>query len=65
MLEIVEIMQAEPVAHVYHRAPDGTWTFEGLDGTEAVLRLDSLSIDLPMAEIYRFTDLSDADLPAA
>jgi Uma2 family endonuclease len=51
--EIVEIYQFEAAVHVYRRAGDGvSWAFEALGGLEAVLRLDSLGVEVPLAEIY-------------
>ncbi len=49
--EIVEITQDEFVAHVYRRAGD-LWAFEALTGPEAVLRLESLDIAIPLAALY-------------
>jgi Uma2 family endonuclease len=58
--EIVEVYQAEPAVHVYRRADDGAWTFTSVDGLDAVLGLESVGIELPLAEIYRgLDDLSE------
>jgi Uma2 family endonuclease len=51
--EIVEIYQFEAAVHVYRRAMDGSsWAFEALGGLDAVLRLDSIGVDIPLTEIY-------------
>jgi Uma2 family endonuclease len=55
--EIVELFQDDFAAHVYRLAGDG-WVFEALGGAEAVLRLESLGIEIAMAEIYAFADIS-------
>jgi hypothetical protein len=36
----------------YRRADDGSWSFIAIDGADAVLRLESVGIELPLAEIY-------------
>jgi len=50
--EIVEVYQLEAAVHVYRRAEDGPWLFEAIDGLDAVLRLESVGIELPLADIY-------------
>ena len=52
--EIVEISQDEVAAHVYRKAVDGSWSFEAIGGPDAVLRLPSVGIELPFAEVYAF-----------
>lgn len=49
--EIVEITPEEPAIHLYRRAGD-LWAFSALNGAEAVLRLESLDLALPLADIY-------------
>jgi hypothetical protein len=34
---------------------DGSWSFEAIGGRDAVLHLASVSIDIPLAELYAFT----------
>jgi Uma2 family endonuclease len=50
--EIIDVYQVEAAVHVYRHAGDGSWRFEALDGLDAVLRLESIEIELPLAEIY-------------
>ena len=57
--EIVEIYQDEPSAHRYRRSPDGTWAFEAFADLDAVIRLTSVDLDLPLAEIYKGIDFDD------
>lgn len=59
--EVVEIYQDDYAAHVYRLLPGGSWTFEALGGEDAVLRLESLGIELPLAEIYLFVSLPRAE----
>ena len=63
--EIVELSQVDFAVHVYRLAGGSAWTFEAVDGADGVLRLDSLGADLPLAEIYAFTDLPTADPASA
>jgi Uma2 family endonuclease len=50
--DIVEIYQLEAAVHVYRRAKDASWQFEAVGGLDAVLRLPSVEIEVPLAEIY-------------
>ena len=62
--EIVELYQSERACHVYRRLADGTWSFEAQDGADAILRLPSIGLEIPLAEIYAFADLEQpVDLP--
>jgi Uma2 family endonuclease len=54
--EIVEVYQAEAAVHVYRWADDGVWAFTAIDGIDTVLRLESVGIELPLAEIYEGLD---------
>jgi Uma2 family endonuclease len=64
--EIVELYQDDYAAHIYRNLSDpaASWTFEAVGGREAVLRITSLGLELPMAEIYAFTDLPEAEITA-
>jgi len=50
--EIIEIYQVEAALHVFRRADAGPWPFEAIDGLDAVLRLESVGIELPLTDIY-------------
>lgn len=51
--EIVELYQHDYACHVYRRPERGAeWTFEAVDGPDAVLRLRSVGVELPLAEVY-------------
>ena len=50
--EIAEIYQFDAAVHVYRRAGDGSWSFVAVGGLDAVLRLESLGVEIPLAEIY-------------
>jgi len=53
VMEIVELYQADVAAHVYRRAGDA-WTFEAIEGMDAVLYLRSIGVQIPLSEIYEF-----------
>src|SRR4051794_9317551 len=62
--EIVEIYQHDYACHIYRRDPAvDRWIFDSLDGRDAVLRLESLGIDVQLAEIYATVELPEPELP--
>jgi len=63
--EIIELYQAQRACHVYRRQDNGTWSFEALDGADAVLRLTSVAIEMPLSEIYAFAEIAEQDDAAA
>ncbi len=63
--ELVEIHQGDFAAHVYRLMPGDVWAFEAVGGEDAALRLESLDIELPLAEIYAFARPPGADDPPA
>jgi Uma2 family endonuclease len=50
--EYVLIAQDRPSAQSFLRQPDGTWSMMGVNGLEATLRVRSLQVQVPLAEIY-------------
>ena len=50
--EYVLVEQNEPQIDVYFRTQNGNWTLERFEGLAAWVELNSLSIRIPMAEIY-------------
>jgi Uma2 family endonuclease len=63
--EIVELYQSERACHVYRRRPDGTWSFEAQGGPDAILRLPSVGLEIPLVEIYAFAELPEQGLDEA
>ena len=61
--EIVLIDQAQPFVEIHRRAGQDQWLTELLRGTDAVLRLDSVGLALPLAMLY--TNVAFEDDPAA
>ena len=50
--EYVLIAQDNPNVDVFFRSPDGRWILSSTESLEASVKLDSLGIALPMAELY-------------
>lgn len=50
--EYVIVAQSEPRVDTYYRDADGSWAFGVALGIEAVVRLRSLDVTLPLREIY-------------
>jgi Uma2 family endonuclease len=50
--EYVLVSQVVPVIETYRRQADGTWNFRVYQGLEAVARIETLAIDLPLAEAF-------------
>ena len=63
--ELVEVYQDDYAIHIYRHLPGGAWSFEALGGRDATLRLESLGLALPLAEIYAFVDLPDTQAEPA
>ena len=59
--EIIELSQDDYAAHSFRLLPGGVWTFEAMSGPDAELRLDSIGIEIPLAEIYQFADIAQPD----
>lgn len=50
--EYILVEQDEPRVESFLRQEDGAWSFESAAGTDAVLRVRSLELELPLAELY-------------
>ena len=50
--EYVLVSQKEPLIEVFFRMGDGTWQLTPARGREAVVRLQSLGVELRLAEVY-------------
>jgi Uma2 family endonuclease len=50
--EYVLISQWEPWIETYRRHEDGRWTITSFEGMQTLLKLPSLSIEVPLSEIY-------------
>ena len=50
--EYVLVSQVVPVIETYRRQADGAWSFRVYQGLEAVARIETLAIDLPLAEAF-------------
>lgn len=59
LAEYVLISTEEALVEVYLRQPDGTWSLRTHDGLDAVARLESLGVELPLREVYAKTALAE------
>lgn len=50
--EYVLVSQHTPLVETFYRQPDGTWLVNFFSGLDAVARLRSLDIPLPLQEVY-------------
>lgn len=50
--EYVMASQAEPQVFSIFRSKDGAWAFAPLAGLETILKLRSLDLEIPLAEVY-------------
>lgn len=62
MQEIVELYQDDYACHIYRLDPaSGRWTFEAISGAEAMLRVESLGIELALSDIYATASLPERE----
>lgn len=59
------LTQDRPSAQSFLRQPDGTWSMMGVNGLEASLRLRSLQVEVPLAEIYYRIQFPDRPPPVS
>ncbi len=57
--EYVLIDQTEPLVTTFLRRDNGDWKIAHHAGLDAVARLDSIDVDLPLAEVYAGVELDD------
>ena len=50
--EYVLVSQKEPLIEVFSRMADGTWKYTPARGRDALVRLQSLGVELRLAEVY-------------
>jgi Uma2 family endonuclease len=64
--EYVLVSQMAPRVEIYLRQPDGTWLYAATAGLDALSRLASLKIEVPLREIYDGVSFPPAaDAPSA
>lgn len=56
--EYVLISQHEQKAEIFQKAPDGTWNLRTIVGPGAVLSIRTLSIEFPLADLYRGLEIA-------
>lgn len=64
MREYVLVDQEIARIDIYHRRDDGAWAVDAAVGVGGTVRLRSLGIDLPLAEVYAGVDLPAVIEPA-
>jgi hypothetical protein len=57
MQVVLFVAANEPRVELAARGPDGTWVSRFFVGLEAMAPLESLDIELPLAELYAGADL--------
>ena len=62
--EVLLISQSHRAVQGFLRQGDGTWSLAAWEGTDATARVRCLGIDLPLVELYEFTDDPAAPDPA-
>ena len=61
--EYVLVGQSRPSVQSLLRQPDGTWSFAWSEGLEAVARIRSVGIDLPLTEVYAGVEFDEVPSP--
>jgi hypothetical protein len=46
---------------IYRKGAEGSWSFEAIGGADAVLRLASVGLEIPLREIYEFAMPGEAE----
>jgi Uma2 family endonuclease len=59
--EYVIVSQSEPRVETFRRQEDGSWLISFFVGLDAVARLASIGVDLPLAEIYARVEFPPAE----
>jgi hypothetical protein len=57
--------QDAPLLKLWARGEDGVWSDDYLEGLDAILPLEALGIELPLAEIYEGVELAPRSTPGA
>jgi Uma2 family endonuclease len=57
--EYVLVSQREPMVEVFFRQGDGTWQLTPVRGREATVRLQSLGVELRLAEVYERVEFAE------
>ena len=50
--EYVLVTQTAPIVEVFLRQDDGSWVFRAYEGLDAVAKLASVNVELPLAEVF-------------
>jgi Uma2 family endonuclease len=58
--EYVLVSQREPRIEIYRRQPNAPWLRSEVTGIDAILRIDCLDCNIPLAEIYDKVEFSES-----
>ena len=58
LLEYLLVLQGEPTIQRFWRNDDGSWTLTAVTGLDQTLKLLSIDVELPLAEIYDRIDFT-------
>jgi Uma2 family endonuclease len=62
--EYMLVSTDEALVEVYRRGEAGTWSLRTFDSLDAVARLESIDVDLPLRELYAKTAVAgEEELP--
>jgi Uma2 family endonuclease len=64
LVEYVLVSQAHPRVETFFHREDGGWSFGPCEGADAVARLQSVGIELPLAELYDGVEFPPDRAPA-
>jgi Uma2 family endonuclease len=59
--EYVLVSQDEPMMQCFLRNDDGTWTLTSVSGMDQTLKLSSIDVELPLAEVFDRVDFTSDD----
>jgi len=61
--EYILVSQSSPMIETFMRQADGKWSFAPWSGIEAVARVRTLAVDLPLSEIYAGIEFPEVPNP--
>ncbi len=63
--DYILVSPQEYVVEIFHRMEGDRWMLETFQGLEAIARIESLNLNIPLAEIYATVDLTSVENPAS
>ncbi len=59
--DYILVSSQEYVVEIFHRIEDDRWILETYQGLEAIARIESLNLNIPLGEIYATVDLTPVE----